>query len=102
MKEIITYYKDKKGLKRGCVVGLIEDNKISVGWSLYNKKAEQQAKRPFTKKIARIIAKNRAQKYIEKGFNEIAYKVPHTLKPLAASVYHRCENLVKGRAQDEK
>ena len=71
VKAFFQYYREESH-PRGCVAVLVdtEAQVFKTGWSLYNKNHET---RPFTKKLARIIAVGRtsdgvlARKWLDKG-----------------------------------
>jgi len=95
MKEIITYYKEKDGTKRGCIVGIIDSGRYAIGWSLYNKKLEKEAGKPFKKKFGRTIAENRALKYIRNSkFGLNLNSIPSSLLPLAEQMAEKCRRII--------
>ena len=76
-KTIVRYYR-KGGKLRGCVVGILKDSILRTGWSLYHKRLEEMAGIPFTKKVAR-------EKAIEK-----AKRIPQSLIETEIKVREQC------------
>jgi len=92
----LIYYKSKGKRKKGCVLAKIDGNKFGLGFSLYNEKLEKEAGVPFTKKKARMIASNRAAKWINENPEWIVqYKFPHSLKELGYKMIERCKKYMK-------
>ena len=80
-KVIVRYYR-KGGKLRGCVIGVIKDGLIRMGWSLYHKNLEIQAGIPFTKKVAREWAMART------------IRIPQSLDGTVKKVNEQCANII--------
>ncbi len=79
-KTVVRYYR-KGGQLRGCVIGIIKDGVVRIGWSLYHKSLEVKAGVPFTKKTAREWATARA------------IEMPQSLCQTAEKVKEQCDKI---------
>jgi len=91
MEKIIIRYYRKKRVPKGCVVGIVDGGSYKLGWSLYHKRLEKIAKKPFTKKMARRIATNKV--HCDR-FDSIM--IPQSLEYTANIVITQCEKYIFG------
>ncbi len=78
---VVRYYR-KGGKLRGCVIGVIKDGLIRMGWSLYHKNLEIKEGIPFTKKVAREWALART------------IRIPQSLNETVKKVNEQCANII--------
>lgn len=91
-REIIHYYRQGHKRPRGCVIGIIDGDRIAVGYSLYHRKIEQKNGVPFSKKRAVAIARGRAKKLMEND-KDFPTRYPHTLWIMMGKIYQLCRKL---------
>ena len=86
------YYKEKSH-PRGCVAVLVdtETQVFKTGWSMYNKNHEM---RPFTKKLARIIALGRASDGMSGWLDRGAFYMPSKLYQTRESLIEICQRWI--------
>jgi hypothetical protein len=90
MSAIIKYVKDKKGNRRGILIGLKADNDVLIGWSQCNKYYDN-----FCKEKGIEIAVGRADKYFNADFEFVSNKMPVDVRKLMGDFILRCERYFK-------
>ena len=93
VRAFFQYYKEKSH-PRGCVAVLVdtEAQVFKTGWSLYNKNHET---RPFTKKLARIIALRRANDGLSGWLDRGAFYMPAKLFGTRESLIQICQRWIE-------
>ncbi len=88
-KVIVRYYRKGYKVPRGCVVGIISEDKYTLGYSLYHKNLEVEAGVSFTKKRAVQIAKGRIIKPSSKPWSQ-------SLMKITLEVREQCWKIIDG------
>ena len=97
-KVIVRYYRKGYKVPRGCVVGIVKEGVFKIGYSLYNKRLEQEAGLSFTKKRAVEIAKGRAMK---KNWGvRFDYIFPDSLNKTGIAVMAQCKKMITPKEEE--
>lgn len=115
MSSILRYY--RRGSTGEPLGAVYISDQWGVGWSSYNERVEKRNGQPFTKKMARTIAKGRARCPRKSAFDSMPWKLWDTYREaitafmkrngyddanINATLRHDLENLKKAHQEETR